>query len=177
MCVLLCGDAPVQCRMNAVWLTSESFYSVAVWLLESAWMSNYTTRCPTPSSCVSCVIEYCYWTGHSRTLDSAPLLWDSELALDLWSVTRGRVRLGASRGRSRNQASVSHLKKKQTFHWITTLQWQRGKLFVGDRKQNKPWDWSVLYCHLAATSAVDVTTDDKNNLNSLHGPHLVSPLV
>lgn len=92
-------------------------------------------------------------------------------------MTRSRVRLGASRGGRRNQASVSYLKTQQTFRRITTLQWPRGKLFVGDRKQNKPWDWSVLYCHLAATSAVDVTTDDKNNLNSLHGPHLVSPLV
>lgn len=97
--------------MNAVWLTSEPFYSVAVWLLKSAWMSNYTTRCPSPSSCVSCVIEYCYWTGHSRTLDSAPLLWDTELALDLWWRA---AELDWERAEEKQKPSECFLFKKET---------------------------------------------------------------
>lgn len=169
------GPVPHERRLTDLW----PFYSVAVWLLKSAWMSKLHRPLssflppvfPVLSSTVTGQSTAGLWTP------TTPPFWDTEPALDLW-WRAAELNLGDRRADGEGRKThISYLKEEQTFHWITTLQWQRGV-----RKQKETIQLWIYQCFTVTwqpSLAVDVTTDDKNNLKSLHGPHVrpLYPLV
>lgn len=124
-------NVPVQCRMNAVWLTSDLFTVLQCGCSRVPECQNYTARCPL--SFLLCFLCYRVLLPDRAQLDfwtpTTPPLGDTELAPDLW-WRAAELNLGGGRadwgGRKIHAYFLLQTKKEQTFHWITTLQWQRG---------------------------------------------------
>lgn len=136
MWVFFCGGdtpPPPTSRSSAAWTPSDwplTFLQCCSVAAQEC--LNVKTTPPAvlfPSSCVSCVIEYCYRAEHSWTLDS---YYTSVVGYGTGSrsvMTCSWVKLGGQasrRGRQKNAYFLLKTKEEQTFHWITTLQWQRG---------------------------------------------------